>query len=53
MAKCNSGDIATGGGFVLGGKVTIKSSTPLTTGNGWKATAFVFVHWWNIRKFSR
>ncbi|HEX2408530.1 MAG TPA: hypothetical protein VHJ38_15105, partial [Nitrososphaeraceae archaeon] len=42
IAKCNPGDFAIGGGFVLGGNATIISSKLLATENGWNATAFVF-----------
>jgi uncharacterized repeat protein (TIGR01451 family) len=42
IAKCNPGDNATGGGFVLGGNAIISSSKPLNTENGWNATAIVF-----------
>ena len=41
VAKCDSGESATGGGFALGGNATIKSSKPLATGDGWNATALV------------
>jgi len=42
VAKCDPGESATGGGFVLGGNATIKSSKPLATGDGWNATARVY-----------
>lgn len=42
IAKCNLGDNATGGGFVLDGNAIISSSKPLNTEAGWNATALVF-----------
>jgi uncharacterized repeat protein (TIGR01451 family) len=42
IAKCNLGDNATGGGFVLDGNAIINSSKPLNTEDGWNATALVF-----------
>ena len=41
-ATCDAGDVTTGGSFVVTGNATIRSSQPLSTGNGYTATAVVF-----------
>ena len=41
-ATCDVGDVTTGGSFVVTGNATIRSSQPLSTGNGYTATAVVF-----------
>ena len=40
-ATCDVGDVTTGGSFVVTGNATIRSSQPLSTGNGYTATAVV------------
>ena len=40
-ATCDLGDVTTGGSFIVTGNATIKSSQPLSTGNGYTATAAV------------
>jgi hypothetical protein len=40
-AFCDSGDIATGGGFLLGGNAGIDLSNPTAADSGWSATATV------------
>jgi hypothetical protein len=40
-ATCDSGDVTTGGSFIVTGNATILASQPLSTGNGYTATAVV------------
>ena len=41
-ATCDAGDVTTGGSFIVTGNATIRSSQPLSTGNGYTAIAVVF-----------
>ena len=41
-ATCDPGDVTTGGSFVVTGNATVIASQPLSTGNGYNATAVVF-----------
>ena len=40
-ATCDPGDVTTGGSFIVTGNATIIASQPLSTGNGYNATAVV------------
>ena len=51
-ATCDQGDVTTGGSFIVTGNATILASQPLSTGNGYNATAVVFWECFNTwRKF--
>jgi hypothetical protein len=41
IATCDSGDVTTDGSSIVTGKATILASQPLSTGNGYTATAVV------------